>query len=102
MGLEDSVQEQATSSLSVRSILHWRLLLALVLGYAVTQATGYVLTDVNIRRVQIQQGKVAAVEYSKKEWAEIHPHEETFLGNVLHAGKRRAVLEYLGYRGLDE
>jgi len=44
---------------------------------------------------------MAAIEYSKKKWEEIHPHEEAFFGNVLHSGKRRAVLEYLGYRKLD-
>ncbi len=71
-------------------------------AYLSFHATYEVITDLRIYHVQNNEGKAAAVEYAQSLWKEIHSQEETFMGNVLHSGKKSAVLEYLGYRKLED
>ncbi len=100
MTLEESVHREV-KSFSVSSLVE-KLSVAAVLGYLAVQITSYWVTDISIRRVQIELGKPAAVEYARDKWRKIYPHGETFVGNMLYAGRKNAVLEYLGHRKLDE
>lgn len=72
---------------------------ALYFGY---QAIVQVKTDFGIYGVQISDGRNAAKQYALDLWKEIHPQKETWFRNIIYHGKKRAVLDYLGYRKLEE
>lgn len=72
---------------------------ALYFGY---QTAVKEITHFRIYDVQMSDGKDAAKQYALDLWKEIHPQKETWFRNIIYHGKKRGVLDYLGYKAIEE